>query len=359
MLRCHRILYVALFAATYCAGAPADQGDHQELTRRLIATLEDDNAAWSQASAAVFSLPQIAPSDADAQEATIRFLKRLSNNGGMVPVCYARALRKFDASFAARLVTVMEKPGNSHLHRLSLTTIALMGDKARGVSLSLKAYLLRQSDPGEQTRVRIALAAIGANMDENALAIEKSILRRRWSALDAVEMGALIGFGDWASDKAVAEVRHWLDGDVSADYKFPAAIALAVSGRCDKSCRMRIETLLADERHNTGGSTLCIGYAYALALADDDNADKWWQIILETLAKHPNHTDGYALDMMLVSLPLKQMDSIRRVCRNSDPAVASAAGEFLKGLDIADICGAQGPKPQADEDASGKHKNEP
>jgi len=333
-------LLVVFVGIGYCAEGEPNQKEDRELVKRMILFLEREDVDLVLGSEAICNLPRLVPSSTDAQKATMRYLERVAATGStMVPIWYARSLCMYDAAFASKLVALLVESQNDSVNRLCWTTLALMGKKAGGQVKSLEEYLRRQSDPLERVRVRIALAVMGATLDNYAQAIEQSIRQRERAALEAVEMGARIGFRGWATEKAVSEVRQWLGDDLSDEYKCPAAISLAASGYCDKQCESRLKTLLGNAMSDPEKSTTRICCAYALALVDADRADKYWRVIAKTCGEGMNHTDSYAMAEILVSIPVNHVQTLRRLCKDADSEVAAGAQEILKALERACITG--------------------
>jgi hypothetical protein len=209
-----------------------------------------------------------------------------------------------------------------------------MGKKADKQVEPLTRYLHQQVDPVNSVLVRIVLAVMGTAPPDSFNIIEKEIHERTEAGRAAVRMAALVGFPEWGSAKSVSEVRHWLTEAVSEDDRCMAAIALAVSGCRDEMVARNIRGLLAEAMKDPGSSAR-ICYAYALILLEPDLADHYWYVILKKLGLNQfNHTDGSAVLIVSVSIPVKQITIVNRLRNDSDSEIAAEAAKLGKMLEV-------------------------
>lgn len=107
-------------------------------------------------------------------------------------------------------------------------------------------------------------------------------------------------------------------------------MALAVSGCRDEVIERNVRGLLAMAVKDPESSAR-ICYAYALALLDPDNADRYWRVILKKLGPNQfNHTDASAILDLSVSIPGKQIAIVDRLRNDPDGEIAAEAAKLEK-----------------------------
>ena len=324
---------VSQIVAAFCIGVLAQttdvsglKSDNQDRIKQMIAVLDSREDQLDGVVEVLGPLTRLAPSDTEAQNATVRYLERMASHGITVPISYARLLSQYDDHFGNAVMTSLTKSKTSDLQELWLVTFALMGKKASKQVEPLTLYLHQQNDPKNIMMARIALAKMGAAPTDNPKIIEKAIRERTAAGRAAVSMAALVGLREWANEKTVSEILHWLTAkEISEDDRCMAAMAIAVSGYRDKTLVRSLQTLLAKAMKDPDSSAR-ICYAYALALMNPDQADRYWRVILKKLGpKQFNHTDAFAILYLSVSIPPKQIAIVNQLRNDSDSEIAAEA----------------------------------
>lgn len=310
----------------------------QDVIATMVQSLDNANVEAGWCTEEICRLPRLAPASTEAQQVTIRYLGRFAAVSGfrVVPVYWARSLCMYDAAFAEKLMTLLNKSQNESVTLLCLTTLALMKEKAGGQVQVLKAYVQNPSHSVWRVRAEIVLAIIGGTLDQNASReIERSIHERNGVGLQAVDMATLVGYRSWATDGIISEVKQCLRDDTthnrSDDFKWAAAMSLAISGYCDNQCGEVVKTLLANAMNDPDSPALRMSYAYTLALVNQASAESMWRVVLKN-SQAGDLPVGFTAIEILTTTPQGHLEVIRRLREDPDQDVASGAEEFTQCL---------------------------
>jgi hypothetical protein len=312
------ILLILLTPFGHCPDELPSPASTQERIASLIRSLDNANLDKGRCTEEICRLPRLAPNSADAQQAAILYLERFAATSARgVPVFWARSLSLYDTAFAAKLMTLLGKSQNESVTELCLTTIALMGEKARAQIPSLEKYLDNQSDSGWRVRTQIALAMIRHSLDDTtAHAIERSIQERDNIGLEAILMAMRVGLCGWATDGIISEIKHCLPTDATHDrnddFACAAAVSLAVSGHCDKRNAEVVKGLLTAAMHDPDSPALRMYYAYALAITNRTSAESMWRVVLNTYVRGGDLPVGSAASIIVATIPREHVEILER-----------------------------------------------
>ena len=332
------ILLGVLHPLGLCPDELPSSTNTQDVIASMIRSLDNSNLDEGRFTEEICRLPRLAPASTEAQQVTVRYLGRFAAVSGfrVVPVYWARSLCMYDAAFAGKLMTLLNESQNESVTLLCLTTLALMSEKAGGQVQVLKTYVQDPSHSVWRVRAEIVLAIIGGTLDHNAAReIERSIHERNGVGFQAVYMATLVGFRSWATDGIISEVKQCLREDTthnrSDDFKWAAAMSLAISGYCDNQCEEVVKALLADAMNDPDSSALRMSYAYALALVDQASAENMWRVVLKN-SQAGDLPVGFTAIEILTTTPQGHLEVIRRLREDPDQDVASGAEEFTQCL---------------------------
>jgi hypothetical protein len=318
------------------SGSPSDGKGPKERVKHMIAFLNGEKSIDDDEGHILAELPRLAPQDPDAHKATIRYFEeRAAQLKGMPMFFPARFLSQYGPGFDDAMMTSLAKTKYAELGRLWFVTLALMGRKAEKQVEPLTQYIQHQDAPAYTMQARVALAMIGKPSPESIKIIEKEVREQTVAGRAAVEMAALVGFGDWASAATITEVKKWIT-DASEEDRCWAAMALAISSFRDESLQRDINKLMEEtmKRPETSGR---ICYAYALSLMDPDNAERYWRVIFHKLGFEYNHTDGMVIVYVIVSIPVKQLPVIIQVCKDNDEYRKSSPIDYADFLELLEL----------------------
>jgi HEAT repeat protein len=310
--------------------------DVSERRTKLLKAIESKD--WDVRVRAIQELSRVADQDEAVQELMVELLFSDEVDPDLDGEFYM-LLRVSAQTSAPRLRTLINKYESGKLGTGNLKKLLLILGRIGPKGRSAVPFLLRQlqkeaNNPDAVGIVRIVLANVGYESQDNLAKILSDIRNRTESGKSAVHTIARVGAGGWVNDELIAqlverlvqgETGEWLSahGDESAY----AALALASLGQKAAGAVTDLEELLQYVWEQEHYATYRILYGFSLMKVQAAQSDKVLSDVLRYMGSEDfgNHTDYVALDMVRPLVTHELVSQIRGALNHDNPEIVRGA----------------------------------
>jgi hypothetical protein len=262
---------------------------------------------------AIEEINQLAKEDASARELLIEHLFCDEVEGDITAIEFHKVVKGLAESGPSEIESIIKKyevaePVPEKLERL-LSVLGRMGANGKPATAFLLAKLEKhKADPKLEGAIRVALANVGYESDENSARILTYIQNRTAGGKAAVQTMTVAGPGKWVSREIAGELARWLEieGDIdewlsrSGGDSSCAAIALAHLGAKHEAITRNLAKLIKYVWQDEFYCTLRITYGFSLINLDPTKSDEALRDVLRYMGSEDfgNHTDFAALALV-------------------------------------------------------------
>jgi HEAT repeat protein len=316
--RVHLLGFCLLFVLASCQDRGAELR-HEKLSKAI------KSKDWSIRVRAIEELSQIAKDSVSVRELLVDHLFSDEVEPDIIDIEFRKVIKGLAESGPSEIESIIKKyeffkPVPEKLGRL-LFVLGRMGPKAKPATAFLLAQLEKhKGDPELEGAIRIVLANVGYESDENTARIVAHIHNRSAGGKAAVQTMTVTIPGKWVSREIAGELARWLEveGDIyewlwrSGDDSSCAATALAHLGAKNEAITRNLTKLIKYVWQDEFYCTLRITYGFSLIHLDPTKSDEALRDVLRYMGSEDfgNHTDFAAL--ALVDCLIKP-DIIRKV----------------------------------------------
>lgn len=333
-----RILLIALCISWVigCAQKRVSPARH----RKLIEAISKHGLVYYRA---IEELGQIAGRDQAVQELLMQELfSETIEADDIGSFQLAKAFGRADASVTEKLIREYGSyaPDEQQLEKL-LVVLGRMGPKAKdAVPFLLEQLDKYRTDPEVEGWIRVVLANVGYEYDENFATILSDIKNRSDRAKAEIYMMAVAGPREWGSDLLVKEMNGWLydelrAGATGSDEALFLALILGALGKVDRATAEVIGVLFelrcVEEECEEPD---CIWLGFVLAKVDAISGQLTLRAALKCLTFALGAGDVLTVDI-LIGPDRNMMKKLVRMLDDTEPKVVNGALATLSviGLD--------------------------
>ena len=264
---------VILLVCVLCFSGCARYQGHTERQKKIWEAVESND--WPVRLRAIQELGEIVENNAPAQELLIEQL--LTDGPSADADCsdVVKVLSRMEPTAIEQIVNAYEshKSSKQKLKRLEklkkiLYVLGRMGAKAKpAIPFLLKELEQNQADPVIEGCIRVVLANVGWDSNENFDVIHADIQNRTKRGEAEIWMMSMAGPQKWVSDDLAKELLGWSNRSFTErrDEPILAIILLSALGKIDTDMQNRLAAFLKTECEKEECDEVCMWFGFSLA----------------------------------------------------------------------------------------------
>jgi hypothetical protein len=337
-----KVMHVRLVLSLvcFCSFFECAQGEDYIRRHKKIWEAAESND-WPVRIRAIQELAEIVEHNAPAQELLIRhlFADGRAAEGDLFEV--VRVLAMAEPAVVDKLVSryQRDKSGEEKLKRL-LYVLGRMGPKAKpAIPFLLEELEKNRAEPVMEGCIRIVLANVGYESNENIATILRDIENRTPRGKSELWMMAMAGPQNWVGDDLVQELLSWFNQSYTARETVPLSVSLATLGVIDTDTQKRLGAFLRGQCNKEGcDEPACIYFGFCLAKSGVKPARKVLAPALRCLA---DDSPGFSLrganvlvGDVLIGSDQRMLTDLSRMLDSRHPKVVTGALWMLLAIGL-------------------------
>lgn len=276
---------------------------------------------------AIQELGEIVEHSAPAQELLMERLFATDRGVEVDLFDVVRVLARAEATVVEKIVSRYqgEKQGEEKLKRL-LYVLGRMGAKAKpAIPFLLKELEQSRADPVIEGYIRIVLANVGWDSNENFDVIHADIQNRTERGEAETSMMSWVGPQKWVSDYLAKELLGWFNQSFAARGAPPLDILLSALGIIDADAQNRLAAFLKTKCRKEPCDETCMWFGFSLAKSDPTKARAVLRPALRCVADAMPGDSFRAMNVLvgdiLVGSDQRMMKELIRMLDSREPRV--------------------------------------
>lgn len=328
---------IFIFALCFLFIIGCGQNEDSERTDRILMTAIE-STDWPVQRRAIQELQGTLDHNPLSRKALIRYLFSSDVDPTWDLLEITKVLARAEQPPVSELMNAF-RSGNSSYENLEklLVVLGRMGPNAKpAVPFLLEQFDKHREDPEIEGSIRVVLANIGYESNENLATILSDIRNRTDTGKAEVRMMALVGAEEWVNDEIIEELVKWLDLQDESEEPAFAAIALGSLGQRAKPAAANLKKLVEFVWQDEYYCTYRIIYGLSLAKIDPPKSGEALRGVLKYMGSEyfGNHTDFAAMAMVDSLIDTHIIKEIVKALDHRDPAVVGGATWMLLGIGL-------------------------